>query len=32
VAVLGTLPRERLARADAIVKQLDADVVREALA
>jgi beta-phosphoglucomutase len=32
VAVLGTLPRERLARADAIVKRLDADVVREALA
>ena len=32
VAVLGTLPRERLARADAIVKRLDADAVREALA
>ena len=32
VAVLGTLPRERLARADAIVERLDADAVREALA
>lgn len=32
VAVLGTLPRERLARADAIVERLDAGVVREALA
>jgi beta-phosphoglucomutase len=32
VAVLGTLPRERLARADAIVDRLDADAVREALA
>jgi beta-phosphoglucomutase len=32
VAVLGTLPRERLARADSIVERLDADAVREALA
>lgn len=32
VAVVGTLPRERLARADAIVERLDADAVREALA
>jgi beta-phosphoglucomutase len=32
VAVLGTLPPERLARADAIVERLDADAVREALA
>jgi beta-phosphoglucomutase len=32
VAVLGTLPRERLARADAIVERLDADTVRQALA
>jgi beta-phosphoglucomutase len=32
VAVLGTLPRERLARADAIVDRVDADTVREALA
>jgi HAD superfamily hydrolase (TIGR01509 family) len=32
VAVLGTLPRERLARADAIVERLDANAVREALA
>jgi len=32
VAVLGTLPRERLARADAIVERLDADAVRQALA
>jgi beta-phosphoglucomutase len=32
VAVLGTLPRERLARADTIVERLDADAVREALA
>ena len=32
VAVLGTLPRERLARADAIVERLDADAVRKALA
>lgn len=32
VAVLGTLPRERLARADAIVERLDAAAVREALA
>ncbi len=32
VAVLGTLPRERLARADAIVKRLNADAVRVALA
>ena len=32
VAVLGTLPRERLARANAIVERLDADAVREALA
>jgi beta-phosphoglucomutase len=32
VAVLGTLPRERLTRADAIVEQLDADAVRQALA
>jgi beta-phosphoglucomutase len=32
VAVLGTLPRERLARADGIVERLDADAVREALA
>lgn len=32
VAVLGTLPRERLARADAIVERLNADAVREALA
>ncbi len=32
VAVLGTLPRERLARADAIVQRLDADAVRAALA
>jgi beta-phosphoglucomutase len=31
VAVLGTLPRERLARADTIVERLDADAVREAL-
>jgi len=32
VAVLGTLPRERLARADGIVERLDAEAVREALA
>ena len=32
VAVLGTLPRERLARANAIVERLDAEAVREALA
>lgn len=32
VAVLGTLPRGRLARADTIVERLDADAVREALA
>jgi beta-phosphoglucomutase len=32
VAVLGTLPRERLVRADTIVERLDADTVREALA
>jgi beta-phosphoglucomutase-like phosphatase (HAD superfamily) len=32
VAVLGTLPRGRLARADAIVERLDAEAVREALA
>jgi beta-phosphoglucomutase len=32
VAVLGTLPRERLVRADAIVERLDANAVREALA
>jgi len=32
VAVLGTLPRERLARANAIVQRLDADAVRAALA
>jgi len=32
VAVLGTLPRERLARADAIVERLDADAVRKVLA
>ena len=32
VAVLGTLPAERLARADAIVERLDADAVRGALA
>jgi beta-phosphoglucomutase len=32
VAVLGTLPRERLVRADAIVERLDADAVRKALA
>jgi beta-phosphoglucomutase len=32
VAVLGTLPRERLARADGIVERLDAKAVREALA
>jgi HAD superfamily hydrolase (TIGR01509 family) len=32
VAVLGTLPPERLARAEAIVERLDADAVREALA
>jgi HAD superfamily hydrolase (TIGR01509 family) len=32
VAVLGTLPSERLARADAIVERLDADAVRQALA
>ena len=31
VAVLGTLPRERLTRANAIVERLDADAVREAL-
>lgn len=32
VAVLGTLPRERLARANGIVERLDAEAVREALA
>jgi beta-phosphoglucomutase len=32
VAVLGTLPRHRLARADAIVERLDVEAVREALA
>lgn len=32
VAVLGTLTRERLARADAIVERLDADAVRKAIA
>jgi beta-phosphoglucomutase len=32
VAVLGTLPRKRLVRADTIVERLDADAVREALA
>jgi beta-phosphoglucomutase len=32
VAVLGTLPPERLARADAIIERLDAQAVREALA
>lgn len=32
VAVVGTLPRERLVRADAIVERLDANAVREALA
>jgi beta-phosphoglucomutase len=32
VAVLGTLPPERLARADAIVERLDAQAVLEALA
>ena len=32
LAVLGTLPRERLARADGIVERLDAEAVREALA
>jgi beta-phosphoglucomutase len=32
VAVLGTLPRERLAHADVIVDRLDADTVRKALA
>jgi beta-phosphoglucomutase len=32
VAVLGTLPRERLARADAIVERLDAAAVRKVLA
>ena len=32
VAVLGTLPRERLVRADTIVERLDADAVRKALA
>jgi beta-phosphoglucomutase len=32
VAVLGTLPPERLARADAIIERLDAEAVREVLA